>query len=78
MDTQEVLRSIPGASKKGFYLAPWHFDFSEGAKFGHTGKWPSNLQFKAHAPSFLEHGLESHREAVEVKDEVHPMQLQEA
>ena len=67
IEMQDVTRSIPHGSKKGFYLAPWHFDFSESAKYGQLGRFPSNCQYKLHLPSFLEHGLESHRESIEVK-----------
>lgn len=67
VEMQEVVRTIPGTSKKGFFLAPWHFDFSESAKFGQIGRWPSNCQYKAHVVSFLDRGLESHRESIETK-----------
>ena len=67
IEMQEIIRTIPGCSKKNFYLAPWHFDFSEQSKFGAVGRFPSNHQYKAHVQSFLNNGLEAHRECIEVK-----------
>ncbi len=63
---QPVLHSVPSASKE-FYLSPWHFDFSEKAKYGDKGRFPTNLQYKAHFHSFLRHGYEASREAVDVR-----------
>lgn len=67
IEMQTVIRCAPATTKKGFFLAPWHFDFSEHAKFGEVGRYPSNYQFKSHLPSFLDNGLETHRESIEVK-----------
>lgn len=67
VDMQPLQQSIPSASKKNFHLPPWAFDFSESAKYGSTGRFPSNHQFRAHFPSFLQNGLECHREALDVK-----------
>lgn len=47
-------------------LQPWAFDFSESAKFGAIGRFPTNVQVRSHFGSFLQ-GLESHREAMDVK-----------
>ena len=65
-DPRPVLHSVPSASKE-FYLSPWHFDFSEKAKYGDKGRFPTNLQYKAHFQSFLRSGYESSREAVDVR-----------
>lgn len=65
-DPRPVLHSVPSASKE-FYLSPWHFDFSEKAKYGDKGRFPTNLQYKAHFHSFLRSGYESSREAVDVR-----------
>lgn len=63
---QPVLQSVPVASKE-FYLSPWHFDFSEKAKYGEKGRFPTNLQYKVRFHSFLRSGYESSREAVDVR-----------
>ncbi len=63
---QPVLQSVPVASKE-FYLSPWQFDFSEKAKYGEKGRFPTNLQYKVHFYSFLRSGYESSREAVDVR-----------
>lgn len=63
---QPVLQSVPVASKE-FYLSPWSFDFSEKSKYGEKGRFPTNLQFKAHFGSFLRSGYESSREAIDVR-----------
>ena len=61
------LKSIPARSLNGFFLEPWAFDCSETAKYGAVGRYPSNHQYALHFPSFLERGLETHREAIDVK-----------
>jgi hypothetical protein len=63
---QPVLQSVPVASKE-FYLSPWSFDFSEQSKYGEKGRFPTNLQFKAHFGSFLRNGYESSREPIDVR-----------
>lgn len=63
---QPVIQSVPVASKE-FHLSPWSFDFSEGAKYGERGKFPTNLQFKAHWRSFLTSGYEASREPIDVR-----------
>lgn len=65
--TESGLRSIPARSLNGFFLEPWAFDCSENAKYGAVGRYPSNHQYSLHFPSFLERGLETHREAIDVK-----------
>ena len=64
---ESELKSIPARSLNGFFLEPWSFDCSENAKYGAVGRFPSNHQFCLHFPSFLERGLETHREAIDVK-----------
>lgn len=61
------ITTVPATSQKSFWLDPWAFDFSESAKFGATGRFPTNVQVKSHFGSFLQKGLESHREAMDVK-----------
>ena len=61
-----VLQSVPMTSKE-FYLSPWNFDFSEKGKYGDNGRFPTNLQYRAHFFSFLKHGYEASREAVDVR-----------
>ena len=63
---QPVLQSVPVASKE-FHLSPWSFDFSERAKFGEKGRFPTNWQFKAHFGSFLKNGYEANREPIDVR-----------
>lgn len=63
---QPVLQSVPVASKE-FYLSPWNFDFSEKAKYGEKGRFPTNLQYRAHFHSFLKHGYEASREPIDVR-----------
>ena len=64
---QPVLQSVPLASKEQFYLSPWHFNFSERAKYGEKGRYPSNIQYKSHFQSFLKSGYESSREPIDVR-----------
>ena len=59
--------NFPSTSLTNFSLPPWAFDFSEGAKYGNTGRYPSNHQYRAHFASFVHNGFESHREAIDVK-----------
>jgi hypothetical protein len=63
---QPVLQSVPVASKE-FYLSPWSFDFSEKSKYGELGRFPTNLQYKAHFGSFLRNGYEASREPIDVR-----------
>ena len=63
---QPVLQSVPVASKE-FYLSPWSFNFSEKAKYGEKGRFPTNLQLKAHFGSFLRNGNEASREPIDVR-----------
>ena len=65
---QLVLQSVPLASKE-FYLSPWSFDFSEKSKYGQNGRFPTNLQYKAHLQSFLRSGYEAARESIDVRFE---------
>ena len=62
-----TVQSIPAQSMKNFYLDPWSFDFSESAKYGAVGRFPTNHQYSMHFQSFLDRGLEGHREAIDVK-----------
>ena len=64
---ETAVTSIPSKTLNGFYLEPWSFDFSESSKYGAIGRFPSNHQYCLHFPSFLAHGLETHREAIDVK-----------
>eukprot|EP00435_Cladocopium_sp_Y103_P011925 s1235_g3.t1 len=84
--TPEVdVQSIPAKSMKSFFLPPWAFDFSESSKYGAVGRFTTNHQYSMHFPSFLDRGLESHREAIDVKftanledkslDKVHPFSV---
>ncbi|CAK9011602.1 unnamed protein product [Durusdinium trenchii] len=59
-----VLKAVPPNSRKGFYLQPWHLNFSENAK---CGKFPSNVAMRLHLPSFLNRGFEGDREPLEVR-----------
>lgn len=72
VDHQSLLRSIP-ATNKQFNLALWHFNYSEQSKFGERGRFPTNLQYKAHFGSFLQNGYESTREAVDVRFKENPL-----
>ena len=77
---QPVLQSVPVASKE-FHLSPWSFDFSERAKYGERGRWPTNLQYKAHFASFLSNGYEANREPIDVRfamqsDSIEPFTVQ--
>lgn len=63
---QTVLKNIPATSKV-FHLSLWSFDFSEKAKYGENGRFPTNMQYKSHVHSFLQNGYESAREAVDVR-----------
>eukprot|EP00435_Cladocopium_sp_Y103_P022429 s1200_g5.t1 len=67
---QPILQSVPVASKE-FYLSPWNFDFSERSKYGEKGRWPTNLQYKAHFQSFLKSGYEASREPIDVRFREH-------
>ena len=62
-----TVQSIPSQSLKNFFLDPWSFDFSESSKYGAVGRFPSNHQYCMHFQSFVENGLEAHREAIDVK-----------
>lgn len=55
---------VPGGSCKGFYLNPWHLSFAENAKYG---RFPPNVQLRAHMGSFLSRGYETEREPLEVR-----------
>ncbi|CAK9081847.1 unnamed protein product, partial [Durusdinium trenchii] len=66
MNAQPIIQSIPQSSKE-FYLAPWSFDFSEKSKYGENGRFPTNLQYKAHFQSFLRSGYEASREPIDVR-----------
>ncbi|CAK9003396.1 Uncharacterized protein SCF082_LOCUS7739, partial [Durusdinium trenchii] len=72
VDHQSLLRSIP-ATNKQFNLALWHFNYSEQSKFGERGRFPTNLQYKAHFGSFLQNGYEPTREAVDVRFKENPL-----
>lgn len=77
---QPILQSVPVASKE-FHLSPWSFDFSEKAKYGEKGRWPTNLQFKLHFHSFLFNGYEASREPIDVRfaaqgDTIEPFSVQ--
>ena len=63
----QVLTHVPVASRTGVYVNPFHLDMGEGAKFGHTGKWPSNVAIKTHFPSVVQRGFETEREPLEIK-----------
>ena len=65
--TMQTLTVVPATSCKNVYVDPWAFDFSEHSKFGECGRFPSNHQFLAHYGSFLQRGLETHREAFDIK-----------
>ena len=76
----ELLGGQP-CSAKEFHLSPWNFDFSERSKYGEKGRFPTNLQFKAHFQSFLRSGYEAHREPVDVRfpagaDVIEPFSVQ--
>ena len=58
------------ATVKGIYLGLDMFSFAENAKYGEMGRWPSTHQFRAHYPSFLETGYESHRESIDIRFEM--------
>ena len=64
---EPLVTSIPARSLNGFFLEPWSFDFSEQSKYGQLGRFPSNHQYSLHFGSFLQNGLETHREAIDVK-----------
>ncbi|CAK9100822.1 Uncharacterized protein SCF082_LOCUS47166 [Durusdinium trenchii] len=66
MNAQPIIQSIPQSSKE-FYLSPWSFDFSEKSKYGENGRFPTNLQYKAHFQSFLRSGYEASREPIDVR-----------
>ncbi len=40
---------------------------SEDAKYGVSGKWPSNVQIRAHFSSVVQRGFEAEKEALEIK-----------
>lgn len=65
--SEATVTSVPSKSLKNFFLDPWAFDFSESSKYGAVGRFPSNHQYGMHFMSFWENGLESHREAIDVK-----------
>ena len=64
INPEVTVQSIPSQSLKNFFLDPWAFDFSESSKYGAVGRFPSNHQY---CLQFLDNGLESHREAIDVK-----------
>ena len=63
----QVLTHVPVASRAGVYVNPFHLDMGEGAKFGHIGKWPSNVAIRTHFPSVVQRGFETEREPLEIK-----------
>ena len=63
----QMLINVPGSTRKNVYIHPFHLDLSDTAKYGIGGKWPSNVQIKAHFPSIVSRGYESEREALEIK-----------
>ena len=65
--TQLTVKSVPPKSMQSFFLDAWAFDFSESSKYGAVGRFPTNHQYSMHFQSFLDRGLESHREAIDVK-----------
>ena len=62
-----VLKSVPVAKRTNVYMHPWHFDLSEHAKYGQTGKFPSMYQIKLHLPSIVFRNYQPEKEALEVK-----------
>ena len=67
---QSVLNYVPATSLKNLWLDPWQFNFDPTSKYGKSGRFPSNHQYKMHLPSFLTHGFESQREAIDVKFQI--------
>lgn len=63
----QVLQRVPVTTRKGMYVHPWMLDMSETAKYGHNGKWPSNVAIRAHFPSIVQRGFETEREPLEIK-----------
>lgn len=66
-DNVSVLKHVPVATRKGVFINPWQLDMSEEAKFGQSGKWPSNVAIRSHFASIVQRGYESDREAIEIK-----------
>lgn len=67
VEHQPAVSTIPMTSMKGIFLSITHLSFDETAKYGQLGRWPSTHQFQARWPSFLDRGLEWHRESLEIK-----------
>ena len=67
IDSAQAVQSIPQSSLKSFYLDLWSFSFHESAKYGQSGRYPSNHQVQMHFQSFLQNGLQAEREAIDVK-----------
>lgn len=65
--TLPVLTTAPVSNRKNVYLHPYSLSMDESAKFGAEGKWPSNVQVRAHFASVVSRGYESERESIEVK-----------
>lgn len=63
----QLLTNVPVTTRKNVYVHPWHLDMSESAKYGLGGKYPSSVAIKAHFPSIVTKGLESEKEALEIK-----------
>ena len=62
-----VLSCVPMVTRKNTYLHPYHLSMSESAKYGAVGKFPSNVQIRAHFSSVVQRTYESEREALEIK-----------
>lgn len=62
-----ALNTVPVCSRKNIYLHPWHLDMSEDAKYGASGKWPSNVQIRAHFSSVVQQTYQGEREALDIK-----------
>lgn len=62
-----ILTTCPVSSRKNVYMHPYMFSMDESAKFGADGKFPSNVQIRAHFGSVVTRGFESERESLEIK-----------
>ena len=68
LETRCLPRTCPWPAPMGLVvLDVWMLSFSESAKYGLMGRWPANHQVRAHFPSFLMKGYESHRESLDIK-----------
>lgn len=56
-----ILTTCPVSSRKNVYMHPYMFSMDESAKFGADGKFPSNVQIRAHFGSVVTRGFESER-----------------